>query len=165
MIDNIIQIPKEILRLHSEIHLCIDLMFVSRVGFLTTIGYPIFYRKAKRIDNRTKESLYDKLDHILQIYNSGGYKVSRISCDLELKKIMDAVKDGLDVKMQYAGANNHKPHSERNNRTLKNQTRVGLHRTTYKTIPKLMIEHLVVGSTDKFNLFPARNGVSDYYNP
>ena len=28
-----------------------------------------------------------------------------------------------------------------------------------------MIEHLVIGRTDKFNLFPARNGVSDYYSP
>ena len=162
MIDDVIQIPKEILRLHSDIHLCMDLMFVSKVGFLTTIGYPIFYRKVKRIDNRTKESLYNNLDAILHIYNSGGYKVSRISCDQEFKCLMDDVKDKLDVKMTYAGLGDHEPHSERNNRALNNQTRVGLHRTTYKTIPRLMIEHLVIGSTDKFNLFPARNGVSDY---
>ena len=28
-----------------------------------------------------------------------------------------------------------------------------------------MIKHLVIGSTDKFNIFPAKNGISDYYSP
>ena len=66
--------------------------------------------------------------------------------------------------MDYTNPQDHKPHTERNNRTIKKQTRTGLHRTTYKCVPRVMIKHLVIGSTDKFNIFPAKNSISDYYS-
>ena len=67
--------------------------------------------------------------------------------------------------MDYTNPQDCEPHAERNDRTIKNQTRTGLHRTTYKCVPRVMIKHLVIGSTDKFNIFLAKNGISDYYSP
>ena len=40
-----IVIPPELIRKHSSIDLCIDVMYVKKIGFLTSIGYPIYYRK------------------------------------------------------------------------------------------------------------------------
>ena len=67
--------------------------------------------------------------------------------------------------MNYTNAQAHEPHAERNNRTIKNQIWVELHWTTYKIIPRVMIRHLTITSTDKFNKFPAKHGMSDHYSP
>ena len=88
-----------------------------------------------------------------------------INCDNGFRAILDAVTDTLECRMNYTNAQDHEPRIERNNRTIKNQTRVGLHRAMYKAIPKVMIKELVIGSTEKFNFFVAKNGVSDHFSP
>ena len=76
--------------------------------------------------------------------------------------MMDTVKDELNCVMNYTNAQDHEPHTERNNRTIKNQIRVGLHRSTYKTILHVMIRQLAITSTEKFNNFPAKCGISEH---
>ena len=78
---------------------------------------------------------------------------------------MYTVKDKLNCTMNYTNTQDHEPRAEINNRTIKNQIWVGLHRTTYKTILRVMIQHLAITSTDKFNNFPAKPRVSDYSSP
>lgn len=81
-----------------------DLMYVNRVGFLRTIGYPIYYLKTVHIEDRKKETLYMILDKVPRVYNSGGYKVRRITCDNEFQCVMDDVKDELSIEMGYTNA-------------------------------------------------------------
>ncbi len=78
---------------------------------------------------------------------------------------MDPIKDNLGVEMEYTPAQAHVPPAERNNRTIKEMFRVGLHRVPYKTIPKAMIISLCEYGTNMLNMFPARHGISDYYSP
>jgi hypothetical protein len=82
IIQDLISIPPELVRKHSSIELCIDVMYVNRIGFLTSIGYPIYYRKTVHVTNGKNETLYNGLDKILRIYNSGGYRVNIINCDI-----------------------------------------------------------------------------------
>ena len=103
------------------------------------------------------ETLYESLDKILGIYNSGGYRVNIIHCDNGFRAMMDDIKDELNCVMNYTNAQDHKPRAERNNQTIKNQIRVGLHRSTYKTIPRVMIRELAITSTEKFNNSLAKN--------
>lgn len=163
--DETIAIPKELKGAHSEVHMFIDVMWVNNVRFLTTIGYPIYYRKTVHLENEEAKTLYPGLDNVLRAYNSGGYRVENITCDNGFKKVFEDVSNNLDVNMEYTNPHAHEPHTERNNRTIKNQVRTGLHRTTYKFVPRIMIKHLVISSTEEFNMFPARNGVNDYYSP
>ena len=91
--------------------------------------------------------------------------MSNITCDNGFRAIFEEVNNDLDITMEYANPQDHEPHIERNNRTIKNQMRTGLHRTTYKTIPRVMIKHLGIASPEKLNLFPAKYGVSKYHSP
>ena len=95
----------------------------------------------------------------------GPWRTSTTGDEELFQAMLDEVKDKLDCKMNYTNAQDHEPQAERINRTFKNQVRVGLHPSTFKTIPKVMIRELVVGSTEKFNLFPAKGGISDHYSP
>ena len=130
-------------------------MYVNGIGFLTSIGYPLYYRKTQHVSDGKTETLYKALDKILRIYNSRGFWVDTINCDNGFRVMMDDVKDELDCNMCYTNAQDHEPGAEQNNRTIKNQVRVGLHRSTYRTMPRTMLQHLIITSTEKLNNFPA----------
>lgn len=66
--------------------------------------------------------------------------------------------------MEHTNLQDYKLYAEQNNRTIKNQVLTGLHRTTYKTMPRVMIKHLVVASMEKFNTFPAKCGISNCHS-
>ena len=91
--------------------------------------------------------------------------MSGIHCDDGFECMLEDVKDQLECTMNYGNPQDHEPRMERNNRTVKNQVRVALHRSTHKTIPKIMTQELVEGSAEKLNLFPARKGISSHYSP
>ena len=69
ILEDLITVPPELLHKHSSIELCIDVIYVNKIGFLTSIGYPIFYRKTLHVSDGKTETLYNKLDKILHIYN------------------------------------------------------------------------------------------------
>jgi hypothetical protein len=165
IIQDFVKVPPDLVRKFSKIDLCIDVMYVNRIGFMTSIGYPLIFRKTVYTEDGKTETLYKCLDQILRIYNNGGFKINVINCDNGFRSMLDAVSDQLDCRMNYTNAQDHEPRIERNNRTIKNQVRLGLHRAAYKAIPRTMIKELVEGSTEKFNFFVAKNGVSDHFSP
>ena len=93
--------------------------FINKVGFLTTIDHPIYYRKAVWVKTRKKNEYYHSLDKVLCIYNNNNFCIKTIKCDREFACIMDDVKDDLGVTMNYTNAQDHVPAAERNNRTMK----------------------------------------------
>ena len=111
------------------------------------------------------EEHFRAIDKVLRIHNKGGYRIKQMECDNEFKGIMDKVADDLDISMNYSNAQDHVPAAKKNNRTIKEHFRVGLHRTGYDNIPKAMIISLAEYGTHKLNMFPARHGVSNYYSP
>ena len=72
VINNTIQIPKEFKYKHHQIQLYMDTMYVNELGFLNTIGHPIFYREAVPIENNTHDKYYKQLDKILRVYHNSG---------------------------------------------------------------------------------------------
>ena len=122
IIMDLIKVPPELVQKISKINFCIDVIYVNRVGFMTSIGYPLYYRKTVYADNGKADTLYDCLDKILRVYNNGGFRVDVINCDNCFWAILDAVTDTLECRMNYTNAQDHAPRIERNNRTIKNQT-------------------------------------------
>ena len=88
-----------------------------------------------------------------------------IDCGNGFRSMMDQVADGMDCRMNCANAQDHEPRMERNNRTIKNQTRLGLHGTGHKATPRLMIKEPVINMTNKCDFFAAKRGISDQFSP
>ena len=160
-----VEIPKKIMEANQQIELCIDIMYVNKIAFLTTIDRQIKYRAVVPLNNRTKEELYEGVDQITRLYNGAGFEISTIYMDGEFKSVMDQVKDDLGISMNYTNAQDHEPTTERNNRTLKERIRVQYHHLLYKNICKLMIRYLAMETARKLNYFPVKGGVSTYYSP
>ena len=151
--------------LASSIDLCIDIMFVNEMPFLTSITKALFYRMALFLPTQTARDLYAALDNIFHLYNSNGFSIAKIFSDNQFQTIMDPVQDDLDVTMVYSAAQAHEPVSERNNRVIKERVRAAFHRLPYKALPKAIMKALVIESARKLNYFPAKHGISKHYSP
>ena len=165
LVDDWIEIPRE-LKLHNhKIELCIDHMFVNNAILLTCVDTTITRRGCKAVPNTTKESMFTGVDTFLRLYNKGGFKVTKIHCDNEFIPITNEMMDVMDVQVEATPPGGHEPHSERNNRTIKERMRVAHARMPFKAIPRIMTEQLAETVTEKLNWFPAKNGISEHYSP
>jgi hypothetical protein len=122
-----IEIPEELISQNRKIDLCIDIMYVNKCGFMTTIDQTIQFRSALPIENRTHEEYYRVLDMVLRLYNSPGFHIKTIHCDREFCAMIDKVKDDLGVRMNFTNALDHVPEAERNNSTIKERIRAAYH--------------------------------------
>jgi hypothetical protein len=136
-----IEIPEELILQNCKIDLCIDILYVNKCGFMTTIDQTIQFRSA--IENRTHEEYYRVLDMVLGLYNSAGFHIKTIHCDREFRAMMDKVKDDLGVRMNFTNALDHVPEAERNNRTIKERVWAAYHKLPYKALLQQLIRYLV----------------------
>ena len=83
VLDNWIEIPEELHEIYYDLVLCVDLMFVNSVPFLTAIDHTIRYRSVVPLENRTKDQLHKALDVILRMYNEAGYRIRKIHTNNE----------------------------------------------------------------------------------
>jgi hypothetical protein len=129
-----IEIPEELSSQNCEIDLYIDIMYVNKCGFMTTIDKTVQFRSTLPIENRTHEEYYRVLDMVLRLYNSAGFHIKIIHCNREFRAMMDKVKDDLSVCMNFTNALDHVPEAERNNSTIKEQVRAAYHQWPYKAL-------------------------------
>ena len=104
VLDDWIEIPEELREIYYDLVLCVDLMFVNGIPFLTAIDRTIRYRSVVPLENRTKEQLYKALDVVLRMYNEAGYRIREIHADNEFRPLFETVADDLDVIMNYTNA-------------------------------------------------------------
>ena len=165
MVTDTIAMPQELYEDRSDWELCMDIMFVNGMPFLTSITRKLYYRTAQFLPSRGRDDLYKGLDTIFRLYNHNGFVINRVYADNEFRTLMDDVKDELDVEMIYSPAQAHVPEAERNNRVLKERIRATYHRLPYKALPIKVMKMLVMESAKKLNFFPNKCGISQYYSP
>jgi hypothetical protein len=91
------------MKLH-HLELCIDVMFVCEVPFLTAIDRSIKYRSAATLVSRQAKKLFDGLEKIIRVYNNAGFLIKKIHCDIEFKPMMDKIKDELECEVNHTNA-------------------------------------------------------------
>ena len=144
METDIIELPPEITEDRSSWELCMDVMFVYGMPFLTSITRKLFYRTAQFIPSRQAKHLYAALDDVFRIYNHNGFTIDKIYADREFKSIMNQVKDELQVIMQYSPSAAHVPEIERCHRVFKERIRSAFHRLPFKALPIPVMKMLVM---------------------
>ena len=79
--------------------------------------------------------------------------------------MLEHIQDNLDVDIELANVGDHVPQAERNNRFLGERFRACYHSLPFKAIPRIMIKYMCLSQTHNTNIFPAKNGVSNYLSP
>ena len=153
-------VPHEIMSLHKNVTLCIDIMFINKIPFLVTISRNLKFRTVEALDNRQVSTICKKLQSIVKLYEHRGFKVTIILADPEFEPIRSEFP-----MLNCCGADEHIPDVERFIRTLKDRVRSGYITLPFKNVPRLLLIHLVKNSTLWLNAFPANDGVSSIYSP
>jgi hypothetical protein len=167
IIDEHIEIPKELISVQEDITLAIDGITINSLKFLSTISRNIYYRTVHYMPTTEAKNYQTNIMDVCGVYRRGGFQVNDILCDNEFHAALDpiAASQNPPITMHYAAAQEHVPEAERNNRVIKEQFRAVYHRLPYTHLPRILVKYLTYESARKPNIFPARQGVSKYFSP
>ena len=75
VITDYVKLPPSVLEKNKHVTLSIDIMYVNRIPFVTTISRNIKFTTVKAIQNRTKSQLVQSIKNVLPIYTQRGLQV------------------------------------------------------------------------------------------
>ena len=116
--NDYIDITQELKDTHKKFDLCSNIMYIQGQMFIITTS--------KKIKSVAIQGITDSMIPILNksfynkfiVYNQSGLKIQRIYVHSEFKPMEDTFKC-IDIKMNYATAQEHVPKIERAIRTIK----------------------------------------------
>ena len=121
-------IPKELQECNKDITLCVNVMCVNEMGFMTSTSHPTHHWGCKHIIDNAIEQFHGALDEMLQVHNEGRHRIKTIECDREFEELMEKVEDNLGMTMNHANAQDHVVVIEQNNWTTKEAIQAQFHR-------------------------------------
>ena len=111
------------MKLHNNIYLTTDILFVSQIPFFVTLSRKIVFTATTHLQNRKIDTVYKAFLKIYTFYRRGGSRITTVSCDGEFAPLArklssdpEALKINLTVavKIQIHKSYNHKQmHSSR----------------------------------------------------
>jgi hypothetical protein len=130
--------------------LCVDIMHVNGLQFVTTISKNLKYRTAQFISSRSSSEYTKVIKQVIAMYRKAGFQVIHIYCDNEFKPLMTQMADQEpSIQLNYSNPNEHVPDIERSIRVIKERIRSTYHRLLYDRLPKIMVKILVSESAKK----------------
>jgi len=166
IVEDYVEIPKVLIQQNRKVALCMDVMKVNGLQFLTTVSKRLKYRTAQYLVTLKANTIIDQLRQVFLLYNSGGFLIGSIDCDNGFRSIRMELMERFNLEAMYFSLpDEHEPYSERNNRVIKERVRATFHGLPYQSIPKIMVITLVMESARKLNMFPPKDGLSDVYSP
>jgi len=164
--NDIIEVPRELITAQYAIHLCIDVMNVNGLVFLTTISKFIKYRTAQFLSSKQPTELLKALGEVIALYKKGGFQVTYLYCDNEFRPLLTLFEQQHSaIHINFANPNEHVPDIERSIRVIKERIRSTYHRLPFYRMTRTMVKVLVCESAKKLNFFPVKGGISPYFSP
>ena len=80
--------------------------------------------------------------------------IRTIYADGEFHWLTYMIQNGMNVSVNVANPDDHVPEAERNNRTNGERIRAGYHQLPYESIPRKMIQSLVMAETKNLFIWP-----------
>jgi hypothetical protein len=161
----VIGIPVDIMERYRHITLCVDNMFVNKIGFLMSISRDIHFITSEMIPNRKEATLMKCLRRVHAAYLQRGFKITQVNADLEFDCCQGAIAADMHATLNIAGEDEHVPEIEWCIRTVKERTRCTYNATGFDRYPPKMIVDMVFLSVFWINAFPHKYGISKTISP
>ena len=165
-VESLIPIPKELIAMHKNVVLAIDIFFVNKIPFFATLSRNICFTTVTHLANRTLQTIFHAFRGIYNYYLARGFKVTTVMADGEFAALQTLFTDIPGApNINLTAANEHEPFIERRIRVIKERVRALRHTLPFKKLPRKMTTHMVLYSTKLLNYFPVKNGVSATLSP
>ncbi len=161
----IVGLPMTIMQRYRNVTLCIDNMFVNKIGFFMSISRDIHFITAEVIPNRKEATLSKCLKNVHRAYLQRGFCITAVHADLEFECCRGTIATDLQARLNTAGEDEHVPEVERCIRTVKERTRCTYNCLPFERFPPLLIVEMVFLSVFWMNAFPHKNGISASLSP
>jgi len=161
-----VKIPSEIVKLHKEVYLTLDLFFVNKIPFLLTLSRNICFTTVNHLADRKLAHIFQAFLSVYKLYLNRGFRIVTVHADGEFAPLQALIHDMPGGPMvNLASANEHVPEIERRIRVVKERARAHRHSLPFNRIPKLLTIHIVFANVRMLNFFPSKGGISDIYSP
>jgi hypothetical protein len=163
--DNV-KVPLELMKLHKEVFLTTDILFVNKNPFFLTLSRKITFTAVNHLADRTVPQKFKVFKEIYQYYLQRGFHITVVHADGEfapLKPLIESIPGGPMVNL--ASANEHVPEIECLIRVVKERCRATRHSLPFERIPKIMTIHIVLNVFNLLNFFPTKRGISETLSP
>jgi hypothetical protein len=102
IIEDHIEIPRELITTQYSITLCLDGMKVNDLSLLTIISKNLMYRTMQYIQHPLASIYHKCLQQVLRIYTLGGFCITMICCDNKFCHLMDPLALEFGIQVNYA---------------------------------------------------------------
>ena len=91
MVQSIVKVPKELIKLHKDVELAIDCFFINKHVFFTTFSTKICFTTITHLADRSKEAIWVALQATYKMYLLRGFQIAVIRGDQEFATISELV--------------------------------------------------------------------------
>ena len=123
VVDSQIEIPKQLIEANKNVILCMDIIHVQGLRFLTTISIDLKFRTIEYLEDWKIKTIYLGLDSVLRVYNKAGFEVKEIRADPEFIPLEEEVMDEMNIQLNPATAQEHVPRLNNLTVWLKNDSK------------------------------------------
>ena len=119
-----VKVPVELLKLHKEVFLTVDIFFVNKIPFFLTLSRKICFTAVNHLADRTVPQIFKAFKEIYQYYLHRGFRITTVHADGEfepLTALIQSMPGGPMVNL--ASSNEHVPEIERRIRVVKERCR------------------------------------------
>ncbi len=104
IIEDHIEIPRELITTQYSVTLCLDGMKVNDISLLTMISKNLMYQTVQYIQPPLASIYHKSLQQVLQIYTLGGFCVTMIHCDNKFCPLIDPFTLKFGIQVNYPRA-------------------------------------------------------------
>jgi hypothetical protein len=147
-----VKVPLELMKLHKEVFLMTDILFVNKNPFFLTFTRKITFTAVNHLADHTVLQMFKASKEIYQYYLQRGFHITVVHADGEfapLKPLIESIPGGPVVNL--ASANKHVPKINRRIRVVKERCRATRHSLPFERIPKIMTVHIVLNVVKLLN--------------
>jgi hypothetical protein len=120
VMEDVIEVPREIRQLHKRVMLAIDVFFVNGVPYFVTFSLRICFLSVTHLRNRKIETIFKALKTMHNYYLQHGFQIVYIKGDGEFKPLVDMMSKLYGApELNLSSANEHVPEIERKIRVIK----------------------------------------------
>ena len=164
--EDIIPIPDFIVDNYKGVTLCVDILYVNGIPFLTSVSRHIYFTTVEAIINGKEKTLLKCIKGIIAIYHKRGLAITTMIADNQFDCLEESL-GALTPPVSYTplSKGEHEKFVERNIRYIKERCRCSFAEIPYTRIPRRMVMRLVYTAVFWINSFPRQEGVSDTMGP
>ena len=110
-----VKIPMDLLKLHKEVFLTLDIFFVNKIPFILTLSRKICFTVVNHLANRMFPLIFAVFKNFYQYYMHHGFRITTVHSDGEFAPLQALVASLLgDPMINLKNANKHVPEIEKN---------------------------------------------------